>query len=695
MQTERINILLVDDQPANLIALKGILNNPSYNLITVSNGFDALNTVLETELALILLDVAMPGMSGFEVAESLQGVRRTQHIPIVFLTAVAEDVEQVYHAYAVGAVDYLVKPLNADIVRHKVAVFVDLYRQQRHIKIQSELLQKAQEREYEQKLIQQRYASDRRYQKLLDGIEDAIGWSARADDLQMTFVSKQAQEVLGLEPRAFFHSDFWHQHLHADDKTTFFATVERARDLNASCSIDHRLRDAQGAYRWFHTSLHLEQEDADPIGILHGLSTDVTEIKNKEERQRFLADASARFSESRNYDAIFDEAAKIFVPQLADSCILEALTDDDVLQLKVVLHAHDDVDARLKRWCALNQGAYRVLDARQIQHQSKSSTHEIIDDLDLHAAFADYPAQLSDCLSEQHAVMLPLRARGRLLGTMTLGRSLQKPSFTGNEKVLLQEVAWRAALALDNGRLYELERRLTRNREELLAIVSHDLRNPLSCIVTHAESLQRKIEPEGQGQRVHRAVDVMLRASNQMERLIADLLDYACIDAGGLVVQRQLNEVKHLLDDTLSMLAPVASHKKQQLHYQQKTDIQIFCDHERILQVLGNLVSNACRFTPEQGRIDIIVQKKNDEAMFTVQDTGPGVLQEEVQYVFERGWQSSKRMQGGGSGLGLTIAKALVEAHGGKIWAESRPNTGGLFHFTLPLKSIETTTQRH
>src|SRR5262245_48601240 len=161
------SFLLVDDRPENLVALKAMLDRPEYQLIAVTSGIEALQVALRQNLALILLDVFMPEMDGFEVAVHLKEVERTRNIPIIFLTALATDVQQIYRAYAAGAVDYLIKPLDAEVVRKKVAVFVDLFRQRQEIERQAELLRAAERREFELRLAELRVASDARYRKLV------------------------------------------------------------------------------------------------------------------------------------------------------------------------------------------------------------------------------------------------------------------------------------------------------------------------------------------------------------------------------------------------------------------------------------------------------------------------------------------------------------------------------------------------
>jgi signal transduction histidine kinase len=221
-------------------------------------------------------------------------------------------------------------------------------------------------------------------------------------------------------------------------------------------------------------------------------------------------------------------------------------------------------------------------------------------------------------------------------------------------------------------------------REELLAIVSHDLRNPLGVIVTSASVLQRTPLEGNEGERVHTSAQIILRSADRMNRLIADLLDLAQIQAGQLAVEQKPQDVEELLREGLEMLRPLAARKDLKLDAMTSGNLPVQCDRERVLQILSNLVGNAIKFTPDGGSIFIEAQATGREARFSVRDTGEGISEEELPRIFDRFWQAQKTNRTG-IGLGLSIAKGLVEAHGGHLWVESKLGVGTTFFFTLPL----------
>jgi PAS domain S-box-containing protein len=292
-----VNLLLVDDRPENLVALCAILDSPEYRLVTAASGREALEKVALTDFAIILLDVAMPEMTGFEVADRLKQDERTTHIPILFLTAVATELDEIYRAYRIGAVDYLIKPLNIAAVRSKVAVFADLYRQRREIERQAQLLYETERRAHELQMAELRVASDQRYRKLVQGIDHAFAWSADAEGQRLSFVSHRAQEVLGYGAEQLAQPGFLLEHVHPDDRETtrraFATAVAERRDLG----FTHRLIAADGTVRWVHTGVSATTAVGDHVVELQGVSVDVTDIKRAEERQQRLARENARLYE--------------------------------------------------------------------------------------------------------------------------------------------------------------------------------------------------------------------------------------------------------------------------------------------------------------------------------------------------------------------------------------------------------------
>jgi signal transduction histidine kinase len=229
-------------------------------------------------------------------------------------------------------------------------------------------------------------------------------------------------------------------------------------------------------------------------------------------------------------------------------------------------------------------------------------------------------------------------------------------------------------------RMYDEARQAIDAREEVLKIVSHDLRNPLNTISMSA-GLMLEVDL-AQEQRV-KQLSMIKRAGERMNRLIQDLLDVAKLEAGRLGINPRPTEIAPVVSEAVDMLRPPALEKSIRLDTMVAGDLPVIAaDAGRVLQVLSNLVGNAIKFTPAEGRVTIRVEAVAGSVRFCVADTGPGIPPEQLPHIFARFWQAD-RSDRRGIGLGLAIAKGIVEAHGGRIWVESRVGEGTSFYFTL------------
>ena len=244
-----VNILLVDDYPENLKALEAILERPEYRLVKVRSGPEALKALLKDEFALVLLDVMMPGMDGYEVATRIKDRERNQFTPIIFLTAAAKDIEHIFKGYSVGAVDYLLKPLAPEVVRAKVEVFVDLHLQSREIKRQGALIAKKEKKEKEYQLGELRKSEEKRFRNLADSIPQII-WTMSPDG-DLTYCNRRWIEYTGLSLEDSKQSGFL-KAIHPDDQERITKSWEESVRTGRVFEEEYRFkRKADGAYRWF------------------------------------------------------------------------------------------------------------------------------------------------------------------------------------------------------------------------------------------------------------------------------------------------------------------------------------------------------------------------------------------------------------------------------------------------------------
>ncbi|HKB78267.1 MAG TPA: HAMP domain-containing sensor histidine kinase, partial [Thermoanaerobaculia bacterium] len=245
------------------------------------------------------------------------------------------------------------------------------------------------------------------------------------------------------------------------------------------------------------------------------------------------------------------------------------------------------------------------------------------------------------------------------------------------------ELARNGSLAIDNARLYFDSQQAVRSREEVLAVVSHDLRNPLNA-VSLAASLLRSSDTISAEEREQ--LEIMAVSVERMRRLVEDLLDVTRLEGGKrLPLERSRLDAEALLRETYELFKVQTEAAGIELRHEVPRNLpQLWGDRHRILQVLSNLVGNAMKFTPAGGSITIRAAQHGGMLQLSVSDTGSGIPQEHLKDIFNTYWQA-KRTERLGAGLGLPIAKGVVEAHGGRIWVESNPERGATFHFTIPV----------
>jgi PAS domain S-box-containing protein len=410
---------------------------------------------------------------------------------------------------------------------------------------------------------------------------------------------------------------------------------------------------------------------------------DATLIHRAHEAQSFLAEAGETLVSSLGAEDTLRAVARLAVPRLADACIVHSYHDDEFKGIAVA-HADPRQATALERRRIEHPIDYHgdhpialVIRSRQpliLAGDTQESRDSLARSSDI---FAETPSS---------AIILPLLAREHLLGVIGFYR--ETGLYDANEVFLATEIARRAAIALDNARLHDQVTTGIRARDDMIGIVSHDLRNPVNAIrmltgVMLSNDRVERLNPE-----MIEYATIIRQAAEQMDSLIRDLLDVTRVEAGRLSVDARPADAEHLLSDSLRTLAPVAEAKGLKLKVVIPNDLPaVNADVERIGQALSNLVGNAIKFSPAGGQILVRVIVLDAEVMFSVTDSGIGMTPEQLAHAFDRFWQSS-RTDRQGAGLGLAITKGIIDAHGGRIWAESAPGNGSTFYFTVPIASV-------
>jgi PAS domain S-box-containing protein len=408
------------------------------------------------------------------------------------------------------------------------------------------------------------------------------------------------------------------------------------------------------------------------------------EAEKSHKRAALLAEASRVLSSSFDYQTTLAALVRLAVPALADYCALDIVEGEDAFERIGEAHVDPTKSMLLREVATFPRSA---LTARHPLIRVMSTGQPVLEaDITpafIRASFSE-PSQRRtvEALGPRSLICVPLVNSGKPIGALTLVTSGSGRRYDEADLSLAADVARRAAIVVEHARLFHQAEQATRARDDVLAVVAHDLRNPLNT-VTMAVSLMLETTPIERTQE-RRQQEIVRRAADRMNRMIQDLLDVKRMETGYLTIDVKPENAEVLVNDTIEMLRPLASGSTIMMDAMVAGNLPpVLADAARIQQVLSNLVGNAVKFTPRQGRITVSAERIDGEVRFAVIDTGPGIPPEDVPHIFGRFWQA-KPSDRRGIGLGLAIAKGIVEAHRGRIWVESHVGLGSTFYFTLP-----------
>jgi signal transduction histidine kinase/cell division protein FtsB len=393
--------------------------------------------------------------------------------------------------------------------------------------------------------------------------------------------------------------------------------------------------------------------------------------EREERRAAFLTSAGQELAASLDYPETVQTLATLIVPNLAELCAVE-LDEEGSLRRAAVKHRDPERTSELQ--------------ARPAPRPTPESVQRIMSErtprlLGGASEINEYIGISRD--SRRSLIAVPLISRGQTLGILLAAAREEKP-FAQDDLALFVELSRHASLAIDNARLYLESQQAVRARDEVLAIVSHDLRNPLSAVTLASSLLQTS---DGLAEDAREQLDIINISAKRMSRIIADLLDVTRLEGGKrLPIEPSRIEVGPLMREAYELFRAQAMVGGITLQCRVVDDVPLLhADRHRVMQVLSNLIGNAMKFTPSGGVIAVNAKARTDEVLFVVSDTGSGIPPEHIDKIFTPYWQA-KRTERMGAGLGLTISKGAVESHGGRIWVESELGKGTRFLFTLPVE---------
>lgn len=485
----------------------------------------------------------------------------------------------------------------------------------------------------------------------------------------------QQSEVLGLPLALLLPNRFRDAHIHHVEN--FGHSAESARLMGHRREVFGLRRD--GSEFPAEASI-LKLDSSHGRRLYTAVVRDVTERKRVDQQQRFLAEVSATMARSLEYAETLESVVRLPVPALGDACILDVL--DESGKLRRITYAPATLAAlfsRIERFTSpLDASAARAaaLDSGRTQVVADVSEQWLAAHFDDAAE-----AELMREVGARALLLLPLVARSQPVGVMTLLSIDPARRYDASDAIVADNFANRAALAIVNARLYRDAQRATRARDEVLGVVSHDLRNPLSAIAMCSRVLVDTPPADSAARR--ELAKTIHDATTWMSRMIQDLLDVSAIEAGVLSLVCADEPLGPILARAGELFAGAAAERGVQLRVD-GTDAGfiVHADAERLVQAVANLIGNALKFTAPPGAISVTAHASEGAVEIVVEDTGRGIAADDLPHIFDRYWHS--RGAEAGTGLGLAIVKGIVEAHGGEIVVSSTAGTGSRFSLSVP-----------
>jgi PAS domain S-box-containing protein len=486
-------------------------------------------------------------------------------------------------------------------------------------------------------------------------------------------------EVLGQPLELLIPERFWASH--REFVRSFAEGVPTARKMGAHRPIFGRRKNGEE----FSAEAAISKLQVGEQWILTVIVRDVSAQKRVEEEQRFLVKAGELLSSSLDSERTLASVARLAVRSLADWCIVFLVEGEQVRRAEVA-HRTPEKEALAAGLRVLPIDMRQPFLASEVLKRREPLLVPHLTEAQLASMSqgAEH-LRLLQALQPRSLVGVPLVAGERPLGALVFISSESGRVYDGADVEFARGLARLAGLAVENARLYQAARRATQARDEVLGIVAHDLRSPLNSIVVGVQTLQRQgaSRAEAASEQNQEKLEKILSSARRMNRLIEDLLDVARMEAGKLSLSPAPQHTESLLREAVEAAQPLAG-EVQLLLEEPGVLPPVLADRDRLLQVFSNLLGNALKFTPRGGQVRVGARAEGEQVCFYVRDTGPGLTPEALAHIFDRFWQLDRKDRRG-AGLGLSIVKGLVEAHGGCLRVESEPGHGSTFFFTVPV----------
>lgn len=680
----KVNILAVDDRPEGVMAVQAVLNSPNYNVVTASSGNEALKYLLQMEFAVILLDVQMPGMNGFETASIIKTRERSKDIPIIFMSAVSQDEQYVYQGYGVGAIDYLLKPFDPYILRSKVAIFVDIFRKNQLIKDQAQKLYENEQKAHAQTIDRMEIENLRRYQYLADSIPQIVFRFLPNGEFE--YFNKVWFEYTGLSAEGS-KGFAWKDLIHPDDLNELMNLFSHENESGIECEC--RILNKHGEFRWHLIRIQPERYfNPKEISAWLGTATDIEDRKKAEGMQKFLADAGEMLVSTLDYRMTLQSIYKLAVPRLADWCSFDVVKDDGTFENLVITHKDSSKLEHVRKLhdhylChpASDVGISKVIEtgeARVFTPMKQSINERIAQD--------ETDKQLIDNFNNTACMIVPLKLHGKVVGALTFASENSKINYDQHYIDVAIELSKRVALAYENSKLYRISQEAIEVRNEFLSIASHELNTPITSLKLQLQMVRKTLLNSTDGHialdRFTKSVDASVKQVDRLINLVQILLDVSRIQSGRFLFSFEKMNAEEVVLEVYERHKEILTHSGCHVTMDLPENLTVVWDKIRIEQVITNLLTNAIKYAP--GQLELSMKEEGDNVLISVTDHGKGIPSHKLKTIFERFERATTSDSVSGLGLGLFIVKQIVEGHMGKIEVFSKPDEFTTFTVTLP-----------
>lgn len=642
VNTNHDEILLIDDRPENLLALESVLASERYQTVKADSARSALKYLLENSPSVILLDVQMPEIDGFETATLIRQNPRTQNIPIIFITALDEDYRHLQKAYAAGAIDFIQKPIDPEVLKAKVSILVKLARTTRDLVKAERALKVAENNQLRKELaelelinlkIQQ--VENKRYKDLVNSLDHVIVWTCDPSTGQAKFISDNASKALGIHEADSTDLSLLLLRLSGISQSD----LKKVASTKVSIEKENSFTDVNGESRWYSSIVHL-YEDSAGLPEIRGLSLDISTQKKLEQQ---LSDQNA--------------------------------TSDLLIEVSQILNST----------LSLEIGISEVL--QRLRKSGFSYVSTFINDFGGATRFESHEGKQRQ---DARSYRIPIEIKNRLIGSFTFElESFCRFNFSSKAYLELQHFI---SSFVESCFLHEEANKAIRLRDDFLSVASHELRTPLTPLKLQSQLLRRFLtlgsDDHGQKEKTEKALSNFDKQLDKLSCLVNELLDISRFSSGKMSINCSRFDLVEMAQQTLERFHTQLQKSGCEVQFETShNQIFVSLDEGRIDQVFTNLLTNAIKYGSNRPiRISLSKSFEGNAFELVVEDQGIGIAEADTSRIFERFERAVESRSITGLGLGLYIVRQIVEAHGGTIRVESELSIGSRFIVNLPLE---------